>query len=114
MRRVEHSRLALGELWIAVTDEIVPERQYAGPQRIGKAGLLRQEVGVDIAADEPAPGPQRLPEDNRQQYCRYDRGTDHQHRAPEGLALAAPVCTVLAFTACRRISRQRVSRRREH
>ena len=74
VQRVEHARLALGDLRVAVSDEVVPKRQRPRAQRVGKIRLLRQKVRVNVAADQPAPEPQWAPEHQRQQHRSRGQG----------------------------------------
>src|SRR5579863_5990840 len=110
MQRVEYARLAFGDLRIAETHEIVPERQYTRPQRIGEIRLLREEIGIDVAADEAAPDPQRLPEDNREQHGRQHESPAYERPTAQRFALPPLISTERAVTARRRNRRRRVNR----
>jgi hypothetical protein len=69
VRRIKRSSLAFCDQRITKAAAVIPEREFAFVQPLGKELFLWEEVGVGVSADESSARPERLPEDDRQANC---------------------------------------------
>ena len=74
--RIENGRLTFSEERVAQSRAVMPEGQTTGREFFGDELFLRQEVGVDVAPNEPTPLQQPGPEQ------RSDKATEGDGRQP--------------------------------
>ena len=80
--RIEGPGLTLGQLGIPIAHQGIPEGKCPGLKSLGEEGLLREEVVVDIAPHQSAPGPERGPE-QRGEGDGDDQHTSGRKKPPE-------------------------------
>ena len=66
VERIEGAGLAFRDEGESMTDAGIPEWEFAGLQAFCKESFLREEIGIEVAANQSPTRPETAPEDPRQ------------------------------------------------